>query len=235
MLNISKKQSFFLFGPRGTGKTTLLKSVFTDNSSSDEVIRIDLLDDELFDLYLRNPARLKNEIDALKKKPSLVIIDEVQRLPRILTTIHKMIEEDGVVLALTGSSARKLKRGAANLLAGRAFLYSLFPLSCFELEEAFDLDQVLRYGSLPKIFQFERDSDKEKFLKTYALTYLKEEIVAEQITRKLEPFREFLEIAAQMNGKIINYASIARDVGVDIIKPKCKVDRVTRVQRLLNW
>ena len=129
--------------------------------------------------------------------------------------MHRLIEESDKIFILTGSSARKLKRGGANLLAGRAFVYHLFSLSCFELKERFDLNQALHWGTLPKIFSLETDNEREEFLRSYASTYLKEEIGNEQLVRQLPPFRRFLEVAAQCNGKIINYANIAKDVGVD--------------------
>ena len=109
----------------------------------------------------------------------------------------------------------KLKHGGANLLAGRAFVYHLFSLSCFELNEKFDLEKALQWGTLPKIFNLEGDLEKSEFLRSYTDTYLKEEIWNEQAVRKLQPFRRFLEVAAQRNGDILNYANIARDVGVD--------------------
>jgi predicted AAA+ superfamily ATPase len=116
---------------------------------------------------------------------------------------------------MTGSNGRKLKRGASNLLAGRAFVYHLHPLTSIELGESFDLDAVLSWGALPKIQGYFSHEDKEQFLRAYAHTYLREEIVAEQLVRNLNPFRQFLEVAAQANGKIVNYAKIAEDVGVD--------------------
>lgn len=119
------------------------------------------------------------------------------------------------IFILTGSSARRLKRGGANLLAGRAFVYHLHAFSCFELVDHFDLEEALHWGTLPRIFNLDGETEKSEFLRSYADTYLKEEIWSEQVVRKLQPFRRFLEVAAQCNGKIINYANIARDVGVD--------------------
>ena len=144
-----------------------------------------------------------------------VLIDEVQRAPRLLDVVHRLIERTAKRFVLTGSSSRKLRRGASNLLAGRAFVYNLFPLTVPELEDAFDLEDALRWGTLPGIYALEANEDKQSYLRAYALTYLKEEIVAEQIVRRLDPFRQFLEVAAQSNGTIINYANIARDVGAD--------------------
>lgn len=117
--------------------------------------------------------------------------------------------------ALTGSSARKLKRGAANLLAGRAFVNHLHPLTHLELQDSFDLQKILRWGSLPKIFAFESEIEKSEFLKSYINTYLKEEINEEQLVRKMTPFVKFLSVAAQSNGTILNISKIARDSGTD--------------------
>ena len=116
---------------------------------------------------------------------------------------------------MTGSSARKLRRGGANLLAGRAQVHSLYPLTHLELGKNFSLENTLAWGTLPRVATLKDDSDKLEFLRAYALTYLKEEIAAEQLVRNLTPFRNFLEVAAQCNGTILNYARIAREVGVD--------------------
>jgi predicted AAA+ superfamily ATPase len=211
LLNVTERESFFLFGPRGSGKTTLLHSIFPKSGA----LFVDLLDEELFDRYLRHPKQLELELEAIRPRPEIVVLDEIQRLPKLLNTVHRLIEKKGWRFALTGSSARKLKKGAANLLAGRAFVYSLFPLTHLELGDSFDLAEALTWGTLPKALSLGRDLDKRRFLKSYALTYIKEEIVAEQITRRLEPFRQFLEVSAQHNGKILNFSSIAKDIGVD--------------------
>ncbi len=126
------------------------------------------------------------------------------------------IEKKQVKFALTGSSARKFKRSSINLLAGRAFVYNLFPFTHIELGSSFDLEHVLRFGTLPGLTEFDSDTEKQMFLRAYALTYLKEEVWAEHFVRKLDPFRRFLEIAAQCNGEIINFTNIARDVGADV-------------------
>ena len=114
----------------------------------------------------------------------------------------------------TGSSARKLKRGGANLLAGRAFVYNLYPFSPRELKERFQLSEALSWGTLPRLYALQAQEDKREYLSAYALTYLREEVLEEQLVRKLEPFIRFLPIAAQTSGKIVNYSSIAKDVGV---------------------
>ena len=206
---LSKTNSFFILGPRGAGKSTLIKQKFSQNC-----LYIDLLDPQTEDRYRLNPASLKQE---LVGQPRLkrVIIDEVQKIPRILDVVHQLIEEKNIQFILSGSSARKLKRGGANLLAGRAFVFHLYPFASLELGSQFNLNEALCWGLLPRQFHLKSNSDKEEYLKAYALTYLKEEIQLEQIVRKLSPFRKFLEMAAQMNTKVINYSKIARDIGVD--------------------
>jgi len=206
-----QRQNFFLFGPRGTGKSTLLAEKFERNNT----VWFDLLDSKIEQQFSENPSDLYAMIKALPNEITNVVIDEIQKVPKLLDEVHRLIEEKKRQFILTGSSARKLKRGGANLLAGRAFVYHLYALSCFELKDAFNLDQALHWGTLPKIFSLEDTNDKEAFLRAYAETYLKEEIWDEHLVRKLPPFRKFLEVAAQCNGKIINYANIAKDVGVD--------------------
>ena len=211
LLKPSLSQSFFLFGPRGTGKTTFLKEFFQGKSSR----WIDLLDAEQEERYALDRGLLYRELIPLKAEKQWIVIDEIQKNPFLLDTVHRLIEETPLQFALTGSSARKLKRGSANLLAGRAFMNSLFPLTHHEMGDTFSLPEALAWGTLPGITRFESDSDKKDFLKAYALTYLKEEIWAEHIVRELDPFRRFLPVAAQANGTILNYSKIARDVGVD--------------------
>lgn len=211
LLQLDSAHSCFLFGARGTGKTTFIRQVF----DSDASLYVDLLDPETEDNYRRSPGRLEREVAALPVSVRWVLIDEVQRAPRLLDVAHRLIENTGKCFVLTGSSARKLKRGASNLLAGRAFVNNLFPLTAPELREAFVLEDALRWGTLPKLYSLSDNAEKNAYLRAYTHTYLKEEIAAEQITRRLDPFREFLEVAAQANGTIVNYANIARDVGVD--------------------
>lgn len=210
-INISKSQSFFLFGPRGTGKATLLDHFF----GPEESVVLDLLNFELANELVSHPNNLLNRLAPHTGKRAWVVIDEVQKAPPLLDLVHKLIKEKRFKFALTGSSARKLKRGAANLLAGRAFVYNLFPLTVMELQTRFSLDEALKFGTLPEIFNFEKEPDKARFLKSYAETYLKEEIITEQIVRNLPPFRRFLDVAAQMNTGVINYSNIARDIHSD--------------------
>ena len=211
LLRTTTRNSFFIFGARGTGKTTYIKQMF----SLDESIYVDLLDPVVEDRYRRSPQRLEHEVLALPDGVDWVLIDEVQRVPRLLDVVHRLIETTSKRFVLTGSSARKLRRGASNLLAGRAFVYNLYPLTVPELGDVLTLDDTLHWGTLPQIYSLSLDGDKQEYLRAYALTYLREEIVAEQLVRGLDPFRYFLEVAAQSTGHILNYAKISRDVGVD--------------------
>lgn len=209
--NISKSHSFFLFGARGTGKSSLLKTLFQEN----EAVTIDLLDPEIADQFSAYPNRFLDFISVYKNKKPWVIVDEVQKVPKLLDIIHKQLAEKNFKFALTGSSSRKLKRGSANLLAGRAFVFTLFPLTSAELADHFNLSQALESGTLPECWGLETTLDRQRFLKSYALTYLKEEIITEQIVRNLPPFRRFLEVAASVNTEIINYSNIAKDINSD--------------------
>lgn len=213
LVKIPKSQSIFLFGARGTGKSTLLRGLF----GPDQALYLDLLDPELEARLHEKPSLLRTLIS--NSGFNTIVIDEVQKATKLLDIVHALIEEsrEKLTFILTGSSARKLKRGGANLLAGRAFLYHLFPLTHTEIGAAFSLNDALTFGTLPKIFAFGSDEEsKFAFLRTYANTYLKEEILAEQLIRKVDPFRDFLKIASTNNGKIINYSNIAKDCGVDV-------------------
>lgn len=216
LLQPSSTQSFFLFGARGTGKTTLLHTLFEDRRS----LFIDLLDLEQETRFLRDPELLGRMVDELPPDCTRIILDEIQKVPRLLDVIHRTLEErkrkgKPLQFVMTGSSARKLKRGASNLLAGRAFVHHLFPLTALELESTFHLQTALEYGALPEVWNLNENTLKARYLEAYSRTYLKEEVWNEQIIRRLEPFSNFLEVAAQMNGEILNYAKIARDIGVD--------------------
>jgi predicted AAA+ superfamily ATPase len=180
------------------------------------VLWIDLLlPQEEHRLALR-PELLAERIAARPTRNGWVVIDEVQKVPKLLDVVHSQIESSGTRFALTGSSARKLKHGSVNLLAGRAFVYHLFPFTVHELGDAFDLADALAFGTLPGLLDLRERADRTEFLRAYALTYLKEEVWGEQLVRNLDPFRAFLEVAAQCNGELINYTRIARDVGVDV-------------------
>jgi len=210
ILQPTDNYSFFLFGPRATGKTTLLKHM----AYYPHALFINLLKPEEENRFANHPEQLEAIVQALPDTITHVIIDEIQKLPKLLDLVHHLIESTNKRFILTGSSARKLKHGGANLLAGRAFVYHLFTFNVLEVTTLFQLNMALRFGMLPKIFSFATEDEKIRYLYAYTHIYLKEEIWAEQLVKKLDPFRRFLEVAAQMNGKIINFSAIANDVGV---------------------
>lgn len=209
LIDLPKNNSFFLFGARGTGKTYLLKERFKERPA----LYIDLLDPDQNETFNLRPRTLGEQLAALTAGTEWVIIDEIQKAPKLLDIVHQQIESSRLKFALTGSSARKLKHGGANLLAGRAFVFRLFPLTAREIGERFSLQTALPWGTLPRVMTLENSEDKRDFLRTYAHTYLQEEITQEQIVRRLDPFRRFLFVAAQMSGQIINFSKIAREVG----------------------
>jgi predicted AAA+ superfamily ATPase len=202
-LPVSPKRSFFLWGPRQAGKTSLLEKL----SPGVPLISL-LLNEELTALQTR-PGLLRERIRSQKSK--FVIIDEVQKIPALLDEVHYMIEKDRVIFGLCGSSARKLKRSHANLLGGRAQRFELFGLTSAELGDSFDLERMLNRGGLPAIYD---DDEYLSLLKSYCADYLKEEIFDEGLVRKLAPFSQFLEFAALGDTEILNFETFARDVGV---------------------
>lgn len=212
-LKLPPRRSFFLFGARATGKSTLLKRSFRES----EAHFIDLLLPSVEERFSRRPQDLLAELAALDPSIKWVVLDEVQKVPKLLDVAHHIMEntEQKISFALTGSSGRKLRHGGANLLGGRAFVYDLFPLITQEYGSDFDLDDALAWGSLPIISQLNAPEERFEFLTSYVRLYLSEEILKEQVVRNLEPFRHFLELAAQYNGKIINHSSLAKSIGVD--------------------
>lgn len=211
-LSPNKTKSWFLFGPRQTGKSTFVKSFLRPPD-----LYIDLLPQRTFLNYVKNPGRIREEILAhlLQHNNFLCIIDEVQKIPALLDEVHELIESKGIRFILTGSSARKLRRGAANLLAGRAYTYHLFPLTVSEIGSIFDLDRALTTGCLPVLWE-SQDEDYREFLRSYTETYLREEIAAEGLVRNIGPFSSFLDIAAANDGETVNYSNIARECGVSV-------------------
>ncbi len=211
LLELPKNRSFFLFGARNTGKSTLIEEQF----SSDHSIWFDLLNTDMAEKFTKNPEELFDIVNGLPSQITHIILDEIQKVPKLLDVVQRLMKNKNKHFVLTGSSARKLKRGGANLLAGRAFVYNLYPLNFIELDKDFSLDIALNWGTLPEIMQFSTNEDRRELLLAYAHTYLREEIWEEQYIKTLPPFRKFLEVAAQSNGKIINFSNIAREVGVD--------------------
>jgi uncharacterized protein len=198
--NLLNKKSFFLFGARGSGKTSLIRNTLSD------LPRYDLLDASTFSRLSRRPTILAEE---LGETP--VVIDEIQKLPQLLDEVHRLIEERGARFLLTGSSARKLKRGGANLLAGRAWQANLFPFVSHELGD-FSLERYLLRGGLPMVWL---SSDPWEELKAYVGTYLREEIFAESQIRRLDAFTHFLDLIALRSGEEINFESVGSDLGVN--------------------
>ena len=198
------QKSFFLFGPRATGKSSLVRQQLKGRA-----LVIDLLRSELYLRLSAHPEDLEGLVaDAVM--PRSVVIDEIQRVPALLPEVHRLIEEKRHRFLLTGSSARKLRRGATDLLAGRAWIAELFPLSWSEIP-TFDLGRYLRFGGLPSVY-LSRAPQEE--LRAYVSVYVQEEIRAEGIIRRLPPFTRFLRVAALSSGQLLNYAQIASDAEV---------------------
>ena len=208
-----KSKSFFLFGPRQTGKTTLIKGRLRL-----EDLYINLLPQRVSLQYGKEPGRFRDEVLAhIRTHPgATIVVDEVQKVPGILDEAHDLIEEHGLRLILTGSSARKLRHGSSNLLAGRAYTYRLYPLTERELGDAFDLERALRIGCLPALWNRDADEDPREFLRAYGDTYLREEIATEGLVKDLVPFARFLDLAGANDGEIVNFSSFARDCGVSV-------------------
>lgn len=198
------RETFFLWGPRQTGKTTLLREAYPD------ALWIDLLKADEYRRYLDRPELLRQEL-GVAPSPRQIVIDEVQKVPVLLDEVHWLLENRGLHFALCGSSARKVKRGAANLLGGRAVRYELHGLTAAELGTGFDLDRLVNHGYLPRIYQADRP---RRLLAAYVGDYLKEEVAAEGLVRALPSFSGFLDAAALSDGEIVNLSTIARDCGV---------------------
>jgi uncharacterized protein len=208
--NLPTSQSFFLFGPRQTGKSTLVEHTFGEGAW-----KIDLLMTDVFLRYARHPHLFRQEaLEKIEKQGvSWIIVDEVQRIPELLNEVHYLIERTDCLFALTGSSARRLRRGGVNLLAGRAVQRSLFPFVYAEITDAFSLADTLQFGSLPGVFGRSTES-KIDILKAYTETYLTEEIQAEALVRNIGGFSRFLELAASQFGELVSYTAIGRECRV---------------------
>lgn len=206
-LDLPSRQSAFLWGPRKTGKSTYLKVMFPQS------VVFDFLQTDIFVEFSKRPALLREQLLAMEKAKlrEPIILDEVQKVPQILDEVHWLIENKKLRFILCGSSARKLKRGQANLLGGRAWRYELFPLVTSELER-FDLLRALNQGLIPD--HYLQDNAK-KSLQAYVQDYLKEEVFAEGLTRNIPAFSRFFDSMGYSHGEVTNYSNIARDCGVD--------------------
>ena len=198
------RETFFLWGPRQTGKTTLLRQTYPD------AVWIDLLKADEYRRYLERPELLRQEL-ASGPRPLQVVIDEMQKVPALLDEVHWLHENRRIRFALCGSSARKVRRGAANLLGGRAVRYELHGLTAAEIGKEVDLVRLLNHGYLPTHYESDRP---ERLLASYVGDYLKEEVAAEGLVRNLPVFSAFLSAAALSDGDLVNFANIARDCGV---------------------
>lgn len=208
------RHSFFLFGPRQTGKTTLIESLLDKRTT----FKINLLETDVFLKYVRDPSLFRREVSYWVERlegRGVVFVDEVQKCPAILNEVQALMDEwkGRLTFVLTGSGARKLKRASANLLGGRAWSFALHPLTYREIGPGFDLDDVIRFGSLPPAFIGEH-RDRLRTLRSYTQTYLKEEVLDEALVRNLPAFSRFLELAADQSGMQVNYTNIASETGV---------------------
>lgn len=199
-----KQKSFFLFGPRGVGKSTLISNTM----DAEKITYINLLKSTDYLRYQSNPSSLEEVVDASPDR--WIVIDEIQRVPELLNEVHRLIESHKTRFLLTGSSARKLRRQGINLLAGRAWRADLYPLITPEIID-FDLEKALRYGTLPAVYASENPREE---LDAYCEIYLKEEISQENLIRKLPPFIRFLKVAGLSSGQMINYSQIGSDTQI---------------------
>ena len=197
------RQSFFLFGPRGVGKTAWLHRQFRD------ALFFDLLDHQVYTELLAAPQRLGDRIPHGHR--NWVVVDEVQRVPELLNEVHRLMESRRLRFVLTGSSARKLRGRGVNLLAGRALTRYMHPLTAVELGSHFNLKRALQYGCLPLACTSE---DPKAYLKSYTATYLREEVQQEGFARNISAFGRFLETASFSQGSVLNMAAVARDCAV---------------------
>jgi predicted AAA+ superfamily ATPase len=204
IINKPIDKSFFLFGPRGTGKTTWVHTTFPQG------LMIDLLDSGLYYSLLASPRRLENLIPP--GFSDWIIIDEIQRIPDLLNEVHRLIENLNCKFVLTGSSARKLRKKGVNLLAGRAVTRYMHPLTAYELGDDYSLGHSLSVGQLPSAYM---ERDPADYLESYIHTYLREEILQEGLTRNLQAFARFLEAASFSQASLLNISAVARECGVN--------------------
>lgn len=199
------RHSVFLFGPRGTGKTSWLKT------HTPSMLYFDLLETSTYRAFLTNPSILEKSIPPHFKH--WIVIDEIQKIPELLNEVHRLIEMHHYRFILTGSSTRKLRQKGVNLLAGRAFQYHMHPLTCVELGDDFSMQTALQFGLLP--FVYSKSDDPKHYLESYIALYLREEVQQEGLTRDIAEFSRFLEVASFSQGQSINYSEIAREAAIE--------------------
>lgn len=227
-IDLPKGQSCFLWGARQIGKTTYLREKYKNS------LYYDFLKKDLYIKYLKNPSIFREEILAMPEKKLLnpIIIDEVQKIPELLDEVHWLIENKGVNFILSGSSARKLKRGHSNLLGGRAWRFEMLPLTSYEIKD-FDLLKIVNNGLIPSHYL---QKNAKKSLKAYVIDYLKEEIFDEGLTRNLSAFSRFLDIAGYSNAELLNYTNIARECGIasQTVKEYFQILQDTLIGRIIT-
>jgi len=211
MVKIPHDMSFFLFGPRQTGKSSLIRNYLHDKSSW----TVNLLINKDFLKFNSHPSLFYSEakFQIQQNQVRTIFIDEIQKIPRLLDEVHLLIEEHTVQFILTGSSARKLKRLHANLLGGRSLVYNLYPFTYTELKDKFNLARALQFGLIPGIYFTPKELLRKQLL-AYVMTYLKEEIAAEGFVRNLGNFHRFLDVAAQYSSEVLNYENISREASI---------------------
>jgi predicted AAA+ superfamily ATPase len=201
-----RKQSFFLFGPRGTGKSTFIKDTYSES------LYIDLLLPDVFRNYSAHPERLREAVYAHEEK-KVVVLDEIQKVPQLLEVVHSLMEEKrGLQFILTGSSTRKLKKAGVNLLAGRALMEHMHPFTAAELGDRFQLENALKHGMLPVVLDSRSPASS---LRAYVNLYLREEVQMEGLTRNIGNFARFLEAASFSHGAVLNISNVARECQVE--------------------
>jgi len=211
LISLPEKAHFFLLGPRQVGKSTLIKTSFKPET----VCYFNLLIDKEYTRLAANPSIFSAEVEALAPSVTHIVVDEIQRIPSLLNEVHNLIENAKTprFFCLSGSSARKLKRGQANLLGGRAWNRHLYPFTHLELAEDFNLARALRFGALPAVYLGD-DENAIEMLEAYVDTYLTEEIKAEAIVRNIGAFARFFKLAASESGNLINSSNIAREAAI---------------------
>ena len=204
-LTCLNNKSFFLFGPRGVGKTEWLRRTFPSD------IYFDLLEARTYSQLLADPGRLADRIP--RDYSGWIILDEVQRIPELLNEVHRLIESRKLRFIMTGSSARALRRKGVNLLAGRALTQFMHPLTIEELGDSFSLKHSLRYGTLPSVYT---ENDPAAYLASYVTTYLREEVQQEGLTRNISAFSRFLEVASFSQAEVLTMAEVARESSISV-------------------